>query len=424
MAKPIGPICNLDCKYCYYLEKEKLYPEVGAGAAAWRMSDETLEAYVRQVLQMQRGPTASFVWQGGEPTLLGVDFFRKAVSLQKVYASGRRVENALQTNGVLLDDAWCEFFKTEGFLIGLSMDGPRELHDAYRLDKGGAPTFDKVIKAIGVLKKHGVEFNTLTTVNRRNSESPLAVYRFLKQVGSGFLQFIPVVERAARTPRADGLVLITPKADSPAQVTDWSVDALAYGRFLCAIFDEWVRHDVGRVFVQSFDVALEAWCGLDPSLCVFRRTCGDALVMERNGDLYSCDHYVFPEYKLGNILDEPLKALVRRPAQVEFGDAKETSLPRYCLACDVRFACNGECPRNRFIRTPDGEEGLNYLCAGYKLFFTHVDPYMKFMAGELQAQRAPANVMAWTARRDLTDHSARPTKFHRSRKHRKRRAHK
>lgn len=391
MAKPIGPICNLDCKYCFYLEKEHLYPS----NTNWSMRDDVLEAYIRQYIEAQSVPVVAFAWQGGEPTLLGVDYFRKIVSLQKKHGGGKRIENAFQTNGVLLDDEWGEFLAENRFLVGLSIDGPRERHDRYRVDKGGHATFDKVMRGLGCLKRHGVEFNTLTVVQRDNSYHPLEVYRFLKEVGSGFMQFIPIVERIAEFPPADGLTLIGPGFPAQATVSAWSVEAVQYGRFLSDIFDEWVRRDVGRYYVQIFDVALQSWLGMQPSLCVFRETCGSAMAIEHNGDLYSCDHYVYPENRLGNITESPLEVLVNSPRQRRFGQDKCDTLPRYCVECEVRFACNGECPKHRFIRTPDGEEGLNYLCAGYKLFFKHIDPYMTFMAEELRQQRAPANVMDW-----------------------------
>ena len=389
MTKPIGPICNLDCKYCFYLEKENLYP----GTNRWAMPPETLETYIRQYIAAQPMQDVHFAWQGGEPTLLGVDFFRTIVALQQKYADGKTIHNALQTNGTLLDDAWCAFFAENKFLVGLSIDGPRELHDFYRVDKGQAPTFDRVVRGLAKLKEHRVDFNTLTVVHRNNSQHPLEVYRFLKEIGSAYLQFIPIAERKAVQPASDGLVLIQPGFEGSAEVTDWSVEPQAYGNFMARIFDEWVRQDVGRVFVQLFDVALESWLGLEPSLCVFRKTCGSALAMEHTGDLYSCDHFVYPEHKLGNIMEESLQQMVSSPQQVKFGNDKRDTLPRMCRECEVRFACNGECPKHRFLTTPDGEPGLNYLCAGYKYFFNYIDPYMRFMAAELQSGRPPANIM-------------------------------
>jgi uncharacterized protein len=399
MAKPVGPICNLDCRYCFYLEKENLYGR----KQDWAMPDPVLESYIAQFITAQDAPEISFAWQGGEPTLLGVDFFRKVVAIQNQHANGKKIENAFQTNGVLLDDHWGEFLAENHFLVGISIDGPAELHDFYRVDKGGAPTFNRVMRGLRFLKKHHVDFNALTVVNRQNSQHALRVYRFLKGIGSQFMQFIPIVERLAKTANPDGLVLIGPRDPHTADVSEWSVEPRQYGAFLSTIFDEWVRNDVGQYYVQLFDVTLESWLGLEPSLCVFRPTCGSAMALEHNGDLYSCDHYVYPENKLGNIMEQPLRTLVNSAQQRSFGLDKRDSLPRYCRECDVRFACNGECPKHRFISTPDGEPGLNYLCAGYKLFFQHVDPYMKFMANELRHQRPPANVMAWIRQQE---HSA------------------
>jgi len=395
MAKPIGPICNLDCKYCFYLEKEGLYPGKAAGHQGWAMPDDVLEAYIRHYLAARTAPSITFTWQGGEPTLLGLDYFRRVVELQRKHADGRPISNTIQTNGVLLDDRWAEFFHDNRFLVGISIDGPRELHDHYRVNKGGQPTFDAVIRGIDCLKKYAVEFNTLSVVHRENAYHPLEVYRFLREIGSGFMQFIPVVERIAPSPGPDGLHRVGPRFKGAAEVSEWSVEPAQYGEFLCAIFDDWVRRDVGRCFVQIFDVALESWYGMPQGLCIFRETCGAALALEHNGDLYSCDHYVFPEHKLGNIMDVPLESLVTSAQQRRFGMGKRTSLPKYCRECDVRFACNGECPKHRFLETPEGEPGLNYLCAAYKRFFHHVAPYMEFMANELKHGHAPANVMRW-----------------------------
>jgi uncharacterized protein len=400
MAKPTGPICNLNCEYCFYLEKESLYP----GTASWSMPPDVLESYIRQRIEAQPTSTVSFAWQGGEPTLLGVDFFRKVAALQAKYANGRKIENALQTNGVLLDDSWGRFLAENHFLVGISIDGPKRFHDTYRVDKGGLPTFARVIRGLEVLKRHGVEFNILTVVNRKNSYYPLEVYRFLKRHGSGYIQFIPIVERIASIPRSHGVTTSDSAQNVPATVSDRSVEPEAFGRFLCAVFDEWVRNDVGTQFVQLFDVALEMWMGMDASLCVFRRTCGSAMALEHNGDLYSCDHFVNPENRLGNIMESPLASLATSAQQRAFGSAKNDSLPQYCRDCDVRFACNGECPRNRFAMTPSGEPGLNYLCAGYKMFFQHIDPCMRFMANELRNRRPPANVMSWARERRRAVH--------------------
>ncbi|MBL8993257.1 MAG: anaerobic sulfatase maturase [Spirochaetia bacterium] len=393
MTKPSGAICNLDCKYCFYLEKEKLYP----GTTDFFMKPDTQEAYIRQYIESQDVPEIHFAWQGGEPTLLGIPFFERTVELQKKYCPpGKKIFNAFQTNGTLVDDAWCEFFKKKDFLIGLSMDGPKAVHNRYRVTKGGGDTWDKVMNALSLLKKHAVEFNTLTVVNRELSKAPLEIYRFLKEHGSGYMQFIPLVERKG----SEVGTLATPpvynekgELEEVSSVTPWSVQPGDYGSFLTAIFDEWVRNDVGKVFVQLFDVQLGIWMGHPSSLCIFSETCGKALALEHNGDLYSCDHYVYPEHKLGNLFKESLGDMVRSEKQQKFGTDKKDTLPKYCRDCEVRFACNGECPKHRFFRTPDGEGGLNYLCAGYKRFFKHIDPYMKTMAGLLNERRAPAEIM-------------------------------
>jgi uncharacterized protein len=389
MAKPNGSVCNLNCQYCYYLEKEKLYPD----ADSFKMSDEVLESFVRQYIASQQAPVVSFVWQGGEPTLRGLEFYKKAVALQQRYANGKKIENAFQTNGLLLNDRWAEFLKRNNFLVGLSIDGPAELHDAHRVDKGGASTFSRVMRGLSFLKKHGVEFNTLTVVNRKNAYFPLEVYHFLKEIGSQYLQFIPVVEQVAQEPTANGLRLLKPSSPEHSIVSEWSVEPLQYGRFLRSIFTEWVRQDVGSTFVQIFDVALEAWIGMEPSLCVFAKNCGNATVLEHNGDIYSCDHFVYPDDRLGNLLTGDLAAMVASQQQQRFGQAKSETLPRKCLQCHVRFVCNGECPKHRFSRTEQGETGLNYLCAAYRLFFQHVDPYMRYMAGRLQQGKAPADII-------------------------------
>lgn len=396
MAKPFGPICNLDCTYCYYLEKENLY--AGSGRD-FRMRDDVLESYVRQYIDTYPLDTVQFAWQGGEPTLLGIPFFERVITLQKKYAHGKKIENALQTNGTLLDDKWGEFLARNRFLIGLSIDGPEELHDAYRVDKGGQPTFARVMRGLDILKKHAVEFNTLTVINRKNSYRAHDVYRFLKQIGSKYLQFIPVVEQVADEPDPHGLVLLKPFSRQKTTVSDWSVEPLQFGRFLQQIFDLWVMQDVGRIFVQIFDVALESWYGVPQSLCVFAPECGRALAVEHNGDLYSCDHFVYHENRLGNIMDRAMASLISSPQQARFGNAKATALPSDCQQCDVRFACNGECPKHRFAQTASGEYGLNYLCSGYKHFFHHIDPYMRFMANELKNNGAPARVMDWARSR-------------------------
>ena len=395
MTMPVGSKCNLDCSYCFYLEKERLYP----GPGKMRMEPEVLEAYVRDYIAAQPGPWVSFAWQGGEPTLLGVDFYREVVRLQAKYSEGKQIENAFQTNGILLNDAWGEFLKENKFLVGISIDGPADLHNAYRVDKAGRPTFDDVMAGIGVLKRHGVEFNTLTTVNRKNATRPLEVYRFLKEIGSGCMQFIPIVERDAEHQDEKSLWL-APPPDSldlttlDAAVTPWSVRPVDFGNFLSSIFDEWVKTDVGTIYIQQFDAALANWAGEPAGVCVFSENCGRAMAVEHNGDTYSCDHYVYPRYKLGNLLNRSLAEMADSPEQVSFGKAKSATLPKYCRDCSVRFACHGECPKHRFIRTPSGEPGLNYLCGGYKKFFTHIDPAMRTMAALLASGRAPADIMA------------------------------
>ncbi|HEY9897985.1 MAG TPA: anaerobic sulfatase maturase [Pantanalinema sp.] len=397
MAKPTGAICNLDCKYCFFLSKEALYPD-----SSFRMSDDVLENYIRQVIESQRSPHVTIAWQGGEPTLMGLPFFRRAMELVKKHLRpGMTIEHTIQTNGTRLDEAWCRFLRDNHFLVGLSMDGPRRLHDAYRVDKAGRPTFDRVMRAAKLMQRHGVPFNILCTVHAANADHPLAVYRFFRdQLKAEFIQFIPIIERVTPQTRAvaddgwgdrpQGRPLYTQDGEL---VTARSVGPEQWGRFLMAVFDEWVRKDVGRVFIQLFESALAAWCGLPPTMCVFAETCGKALALEHNGDLYCCDHFVEPGYRLGNITETHMVDLVASERQRAFGEAKRDTLPRVCLECPVKFACNGECPRNRFMRSPDGEPGLNYLCAGYKAFFTHINPPMRLMAALLARGRDPAEAM-------------------------------
>lgn len=375
MAKPIGPLCNLDCRYCFYLEKEKLFPK----GEDFRMGDEVLETYVRKYIQSQDTPEIQFAWQGGEPTLTGVGFFRKVVALQRRYAGGRPVHNAFQTNGTNLDDEWCEFLAREKFLVGLSLDGPEPVHNRYRTDKGGAGSFARVMAGMQLLKKWRVEFNTLTCVTRQSPDEAVEIYNFLKAQGVQFMQFIPIVERV------EGL-------DGTA-VMPWAVSSEGFGDFLNAVFDEWIKADVGRVFVNIFDVMLGAWSGMEPGLCTFAPRCGQAVAMEHDGGVYSCDHYVYPSHFLGNIMDVSLEEMVYSPTQVKFGRDKRDALPKYCRECEFLFACNGECPKHRFIQTPDGEPGLNYLCAGYRRFFRHIDPPMREMAALVQAGRPAADIM-------------------------------
>jgi uncharacterized protein len=375
LAKPTGAICNLDCKYCFFLAKEELYPN-----SRFRMPDDVLESYIRQQLESQ-GSEATIAWQGGEPTLMGPDFFRRSIALVNEYRRpGQSVQYTIQTNGTLIDEEWCEFLRENKFLVGLSIDGPRELHDVYRVDKRGRPTFDKVIRAARLMQQYEVDFNVLCTVHAKNAEHPLEVYHYFRdELGARFIQFIPIVERI----NADGRTLL----QEGSTVTERSVPSEKWGRFLITIFDEWVRRDVGTVFVQMFDAALASWVGAPPAVCVFSETCGDAVALEHNGDVYSCDHFVEPKYLLGNVMDTPIADLVSSPRQRAFGNAKRDTLPSYCRECEVRFACHGECPKNRFILTPDGEPGLNYLCAGYKAFFNHIDRPMRMMADLLRQGR-------------------------------------
>jgi uncharacterized protein len=389
MLKPAGAACNLNCTYCYYLEKNKLYKN----STSSRMSDEMLEAFTRQFIEAQEVPVVTFTWQGGEPTLMGLDFYMKAVELQKKYSGGKRVENSFQTNGTRLDDDWCKFFKDNNFLVGISIDGEEHNHNRYRKTNSGGPTFSRVMKGIELLHRHKVEFNTLSTVNDYNSNYASETYRFLKKIGSGFIQFLPVVERIKDAGPTE-LALVAP-VHGEAAVAPWSVSPSAYGDFLIKIFDEWVRSDVARFYVQIFDATLANYVGENPGICIFNETCGDALVMEYNGDLFSCDHFVYPEYFLGNIMETPLSELAKTQRQFDFGIDKRNTLPSFCLRCPVRYACHGECPKHRFLLTPDGSPGLNYLCEAYKKFFSHAEPYMDYMAKELKNKRAPANVMQW-----------------------------
>lgn len=359
------------------------------------MTDEVLEEFIRQYIESQHVPLVTFVWQGGEPCLMGIDFFKRAVQLQNKYAHGRQITNAFQTNGILLTHEWCRFLKENNFLAGISVDGPRELHDHHRRLNNGSPTWERVMKGISLLQEHEVAFNTLTVIHNHNSEYPLEIYHFLKNIGSRFQQYIPIVERESVDTQHYPLKLVSPDYNKEAKLTPWSVKSRKYGEFMNTIFDEWVRHDVGQYFVQMFDATLACWAGEKPGICIYGETCGDALVLEHNGDLYSCDHYVYPENLLGNIMKTSLPDLINLPAHTAFGTKKASSLPEYCLHCKYRFACYGECPKHRFDLTPEGEPGLNYLCEGLKLFYEHVEPYMQFMTNQLKNKRAPANVMQW-----------------------------
>jgi uncharacterized protein len=396
MAKPIGSVCNLNCTYCYYLEKQKLYKD----QSNFRMSDEVLETFIKQYIDAQQVPLVTFVWQGGEPSLLGLDYFKRIVALQKKYAGSKNIENAFQTNGTKLDDEWAKFFKEHQFLVGVSIDGPEKIHNQHRIYKKDAPSFRDVMKGIEVLQKHQVDFNTLTVVNRHNASQPIEIYHFLKKIGSGFIQFLPIVERMAQNHKEDELKLVHNQYSQGATVTEWSVVPEDYGNFLISIFNEWVQNDVGRVYVQIFDVTLANWIGVNPNLCVFSETCGNAIVIEHNGDIYSCDHYVYPEFRLGNILSKPLATMAGCNQQLAFGSTKRNSLPRYCTECDYNFACHGGCPKHRFLSSPNGEYGLNYLCKAYQKFFAHVHPFMQYMGDALAAKRAPAHIMSWIKNMD------------------------
>lgn len=387
MLKPVGSACNLNCEYCYYLEKEHLYPS----AKGQLMSDTLLEKFIEEYISSQTQNEIMFTWHGGEALLRPISFYKRAIELQKKYGKGRHIENVLQTNGTLLNDAWCEFFKENNILIGISIDGPQEFHDEYRRNKGGLPTFVKVMKGVQLLKKHGVEFNAMAVVNDYNADYPVEFYRFFKEIGVQYIQFAPIVERL--TYQDNGLKLTTPNEEAP--LADFSVSPVQWGKFLCGLFDEWIKEDVGKIFIQMFDSTLANWIGEQPGVCTMARHCGHAGVMEFNGDVYSCDHYVFPEYKLGNLNTDSLAGMMYSERQLKFGTDKYDTLPRQCRECEFLFACHGECPKNRFAFTKDGEPGLNYLCAGWKMYFNHVAPYMDFMKKELLAERAPANVMEW-----------------------------
>ena len=387
MLKPAGAHCNLACKYCYYLEKNKLYPT----AQRHLMSDEMLEQFTREYIEAQTMNQVLFTWHGGEPLLRSIDFYRKALSLQQKYAGGRRIDNVIQTNGTLLTDEWCEFFAQSHWLVGISIDGPQPDHDHYRLTAAGKPSWKKVMQGIKLLKKHGVEWNAMAVVNAYNANHPLEFYRFFKENGCQFLQFTPIVERLTR--HEDGRTLASLADKDEISLSEASVAPEQWGYFLCAIFDEWVRKDVGKIFVEIFDCTLANWMGISPGICAYSKECGHAGVMEHNGDVYSCDHFVFPEYKLGNIRDHSLIDMLYGEQQLEFSRLKHSSLPRQCKECDMEFACHGECPKNRFMKDKYGDSGLNYLCPGYYHYYQHVAPYMDYMKQELMSQRPPSNIM-------------------------------
>jgi len=396
MAKPVGSACNLDCAYCYYLEKDKLYP----GPQAQKlMSEKTLETYISQVICTSVDPVIQFAWHGGEPVLRGLDFFETVIRLQKKYGAGRKIENSIQTNGSTLTDDFCRFFKDHAFLVGISVDGPEHCHDRYRRQRNGQGSFAKCMNGLELLLKHEVEFNTLSAVSDYNARYPLEVYRFLKSTGSRYMQFLPVVERVDPSAGASELKIRPPQSNKAAEVTDWTVDPSDYGDFLIGVFDEWVRKDVGVYFVLNFDCVLTNRMGVPPPVCVSAEICGNAAVMEHNGDVYACDHYVFPDFRLGNIGRGSIREMMNLPSQLKFGRDKRALLPAYCLECEYLRLCNGECPKNRIVNTPSGEAGLNYLCPGFRKFYSHSLPYFEFMANELLHHRLPANVMGWARSR-------------------------
>ncbi|MBB6447108.1 anaerobic sulfatase maturase [Bacillus benzoevorans] len=383
LAKPSGPICNLDCHYCFYTEKESLFEP----RTSFRMSEETLEKFIKNYIAAQNAEEIPFVWQGGEPALMGLDFYKKVVELQKKYANGKRIANSLQTNGTLLTDEWFPFLAENHFLVGLSLDGPEEIHDKYRVDKGGQPTFHRVLRTLHSLQKYNIQYNVLTCVTNESSMKPLEIYRFLKKEGVEFIQFIPIVERLAdQEAKALGLRHATPASidEEGVHLAPWTVEPEKYGDFLITVFDEWVREDIGTVNVMNFESSLVSWMGLPATVCIFAETCGKAAIIEHNGDVYSCDHFMYPDYKLGNIKSSTFKEMMDSMQQNDFGQAKKSTLPKYCQNCEVKFACNGECPKHRFLTTPDGEPGLNYLCSGYKKYFTHIHRYMKVMVQLLE----------------------------------------
>src|SRR5574344_778184 len=394
MVKPAGAVCNLNCTYCYYLEKNKLYKNVSTPQREI-LSEDLLEEFIRQYIGAQTQSQIIFTWHGGEPLMRPMSFYRKVMALQQKYARGRWIDNCLQTNGTMLTDEWCQFLKDNQWLVGVSVDGPREYHDAYRRSRGGTPSFERVMHGIELLKKYGVEWNAMAVVNDLNSEHPLEFYRFFKEIGAHYIQFSPIVERFSMSGGERHLAA----PSEQGEMATFSVTAEKWGNFLCTLFDEWVRQDVGKYFIQLFDAALACWVGEQPGVCLFSKYCGHAGVMEHNGDVYSCDHFVFPEYKLGNIRTETLTEMMYGKRQQEFGERKQSTLPTTCRNCQYLFACNGECPKNRFLRTENGETGLNYLCAGYHRFFEYIAPYMDFMKNEWLHQRPPANVMQWIAER-------------------------
>lgn len=387
MLKPAGSLCNLRCKYCYYLEKDKLYKQCKNHV----ISDELLEKFIKEYIEAQTTPQVLFTWHGGETLMRPISFYKRALELQRIYGRGRQIDNCIQTNGTLLTDEWCQFFKDNNFLVGVSIDGPQEFHDEYRRTATNKPTFVKVMNGINLLNKHGVEWNALAVVNDYNADYPLEFYRFFKQIGCKYIQFSPIVERVVK--REDGLTLAPGMQGGDAGLADFSITPEQWGNFLCTIFDEWEHNDVGEYFVQLFDATLANWVGQAPGVCILAEECGHAGVMEFNGDVYSCDHFVYPEHLLGNLHTKTITEMMYSDQQNKFAKMKKQMLPQQCKECKFLFACHGECPKNRFLNDKYGNYGLNYLCKGYRQFFEHVEPYMNFMKRELENHRAPANVM-------------------------------
>jgi uncharacterized protein len=394
VAKPTGPACNLNCAYCFYLEKHALFDR----EKDLRMSDEVLSAFIRSYIEAQPSPVIEFVWQGGEPTLLGIDFFQRVIDRQRPYAGRKTIANSLQTNGTLLDDRWCRFLKQHNFLVGLSLDGPREIHDLYRRDRAGKGTFDKVLRGLKLLQKHGVDVNVMASVGRETARHPLDVYRFFRNEGVEFIQFVPIIERLpADAEKQSGFRLAGPASlnqeEANREITPWTVLPEEYGDFLIAIYEEWVRRDVGKTFVMNFEWALNAWIGNPSPVCIHSKRCGSSVVIEHNGDLFACDHYVYPRFRLGNILTDSLPKMVKASVDSGFGPAKENSLPRWCRECEVLAACQGGCPKHRFASTCQGEPGLHYLCPGYRKFFRHIRRYLRAMTTLLENGLPVSHVM-------------------------------
>lgn len=388
LIKPVGSACNLDCNYCYYRDKSEIYNQV-----MLKMSEELLETYIKQYLEGASQQHVTFCWHGGEPLMAGLPFYKKAMELQEKYRGNKEIENTIQTNGILVDSDWCDFFRENDFLVGISLDGPEDIHDAFRRDCGGGATFARVMRAVDLMTQKKVEFNILSTVNARSEERGVEVYKFISSI-SRYMQFLPVVEYVRMRGEGKRPLIVSPDEEDAVEAA-WSVSAKGYGRFMCDVFDEWIKYDVGYKFVQLFDVTLANWCGVQPPLCSFCETCGDGLVVEHNGDVYSCDHFVYPEYLLGNIVDGTLQDMYKSEAQQAFGRDKREALPLECKRCNYYFLCRGECPKHRFAYSKSGEPYMNVLCEGYKMFFRHTDPYMRYMKTLLEKGEPASLVMQW-----------------------------